>query len=207
MSQSPPEYWEKAKRVLSRRDPIMRALIKEYKGEDMVSRGAAHYTLARSIVGQQISVKAAAAVWQRLEDTLKEVTPQALLNADVTVLRACGLSGRKVEYMKSLSLDFVERLEHYDWANASDEEVVQALISIRGIGRWTAEMFMIFHLMRPDILPLDDIGLQKGVEKLYNQGKKLPIPELQELAERWRPYRSVATWYLWRSLDPVTVVY
>lgn len=207
MSRSRPDYWEKAIRSLSRRDPVMRKLIKQYKGEDLVSRGAPHYTLARSIVGQQISVKAAAAVWQRLEDALDEVTPEAILSADDAVLRACGLSGRKVEYMRALSMDFVERLEHYDWVNASDEEVIKALVSIRGIGVWTAEMFMIFHLMRPDILPLTDIGLQKAVEKLYNNGKKLSSAEIEKIAEVWRPYRSVATWYLWRSLDPVTVVY
>ena len=186
----------------------MKQVIRAYKGEMMVTRGDAFYTLARSIVGQQISVKAADSIWARVAGLLKKVEPKQLLKCSETQLRECGLSGSKVEYLMDLAKHFSDGSVHLnDWPKMSDEEIIQALIAIKGIGRWTAEMFLIFFLMRPDVLPLDDIGLHKGIAKHYNAGVKLGRKDMTALAEKWRPYRSVATWYLWRSLDPVPVEY
>jgi DNA-3-methyladenine glycosylase II len=210
-----PPYWLKAKRALAAADPTMGRIVASYPRIALVSRGDPFVTLARSIVGQQISVKAADAVWGRLQACCPELTPGRVLRKRATTLRACGLSERKVEYLLDLARHF-ER-QHIDLAHlqaASDEDVITVLTEIRGIGRWTAEMFLIFNLLRPDVLPLDDIGLLKAVSLHYMDG--VPTAELlgragrarvEALALPWAPWRSVATWYLWRSLDPVPVAY
>lgn len=202
-----PDYWHKARRHLSRADANLARIIGAYKGETMKSRGNAFFSLARAIVGQQISVKAADSVWKKLEAALGgEVAPTAVLEADVAALRACGLSGQKVIYLRELSQFFVARSRH-NWHRKSDEQVVADLVSIKGIGKWSAEMFLMFHLMRSDVFPIGDLGLRKAIEKHYNQGRKMPLPDMHALAEKWRPYRTVATWYLWRSLDPIPIEY
>jgi DNA-3-methyladenine glycosylase II len=203
-----PEYWDKAKKHLSKNDKILGHIIKQYQGEMLLRRGDAFYTLARSIIGQQISVKAADSVWQKFESALKKVTPKNTLKASEEVLRVCGLSGQKVRYLYCLAEHFIEHeTQIKNWDTHSDEEILAELTSIKGIGRWTAEMFMIFHLARPDILPLADIGLQKAIFKYYNNGEKMPLSEISKLSEPWQPYRTVATWYFWRALDPVPVAY
>ena len=165
-------------------------------------------TLARSIVGQQISVKAADSVWARLVTALPAVTPQGVLMLDAAALRACGLSVRKVEYLGDLARHFVDGQIHVSrWDAMSDDEIIAELTAVRGIGVWTAEMFLIFNQMRPDVFPLDDIGLQRAVALHYFDGQRPLRRQLAEFGERWRPWRSVATWYLWRSLDPVPVEY
>lgn len=205
--QKKPDYWLKAKRHLSKTDPTLARIIKAYKGEGLASRGSAFFSLARAIVGQQISVKAADSVWNKLNVGLKgEVLPTAILDADPPTLRACGLSGQKVIYLKELSQFFAASKKH-NWHRKSDAEVITDLISIKGIGKWSAEMFLIFHLLRPDVFPIGDLGLRKAVERHYNKGEKMALSDINALAERWTPYRTVATWYLWRSLDPVPVEY
>jgi len=166
-------------------------------------------TLARSIVGQQISVKAADAVWQRLLLTCgKRPTPLSVQRAGVTGLREAGLSQRKAEYVIDLSQHFIDKLVHPTrWAQMEDEGVIEELTAIRGIGRWTAEMFLIFNLQRPDVLPLDDVGLLKAISLHYFSGEPVSRFEAREVAQAWQPWRTVATWYLWRSLDPVPVEY
>jgi len=202
-----PDYWETAKRALVRSDPVLGHIIKRYKGKTLVSRGSAFFSLARAIAGQQISVKAAESIWKKLEAGLGgEVSPATVMAAEAPLLRACGLSGQKVVYLKELSQFFTARKRH-TWHRKSDEDITEDLISIKGIGKWSAEMFLIFHLMRPDIFPVGDLGLRKAIEKHYNKGEKLPLPEIRAIAEAWKPYRTVATWYLWRSLDPVPVEY
>jgi DNA-3-methyladenine glycosylase II len=198
-----PLYWPKAKKHLSASDPVMKRLIATYHGEALTSRGDAFFTLARSIVGQQISVKAADSVWKKLvhhgateRDDIARLPDEAL--------RACGLSGQKVAYMRALCAYFETPR---DFSAMSDEEAISELITIKGIGRWTAEMFLIFHLLRPNVLPLDDIGLQKAIYRHYFEGEKVEKKRLSALGLAWEPYRSVATWYLWRSLDPVPVEY
>ena len=203
-----PAYWDRAKRALAKNDPVMGAIVKRFPRIHMVSRGDPFQTLARSIVGQQISVKAAQSVWERLVGELGEVTPARALDSTTERLRACGLSGRKVEYLVDLAGHFDDgRLEPSRWSLMEDEAVIAELVEVRGIGRWTAEMFLMFNLLRPDVLPVDDLGLQKGVSVAYYKGRKVKLGTVRRVAERWRPYRSVATWYLWRSLDPVPVEY
>ena len=203
-----PEYWERAKRALRRNDPIMGAIIGRHPRVHIVARGDAFLTLARAIVGQQISVKAAQSVWNRVLALVLEMTPEKVLGQERPRLRACGLSDRKVEYIADLAQRFADGTVHVArWPQMSDEEVIAELVEVRGIGRWTAEMFLMFNLMRPDVLPLDDLGLQKGIRVAYFKGRKISLKRMRKLAEQWRPWRSVATWYLWRSLDPLPVEY
>lgn len=203
-----PDYWFQAAEALSRNDPAMAELVKRYAGVSLVSRGDAFGTLARSIVGQQISVKAADAVWRRFAALIGDVTPSRVVEFGEGGLEGCGLSRRKIEYLCDLASHFAGgRLDPPAWARLSDEQIIAELTAVRGIGRWTAEMFLIFHQLRPDIFPLDDIGLQRAVGERYFGGEKLSRRALADFGERWRPWRSVATWYLWRSLDPVPVEY
>jgi DNA-3-methyladenine glycosylase II len=203
-----PEYWDGAKRSLARRDPVMGAIIRSRPRVHLVRRGEPFMTLARAIVGQQISVKAAQSVWDRLMRCVQECTPQAVLQRDARRLRACGLSDRKTEYIVDLARRFERGLVHPQrWPQMSDEEVIADLVQVRGIGRWTAEMFLIFNLLRPDVFPLDDLGLQNALRRHYFGGRKASLARMRRLGEEWSPWRSVATWYLWRSLDPVPVEY
>jgi len=207
-----PAYWDEACRHLGRRDRVMKKLIPRFGPARLECRGDAFTTLARSIVGQQISVKAARSVWDRLVAQLQapgdRLCPLQLGAADAGDLRAAGLSARKAEYLLDLSRHFSEqRLHPGQWAAMDDESVIAQLVAIRGIGRWTAEMFLIFHLLRPDVLPLDDLGLLKGISQTYFSGEPVSRAEARDLGEAWAPYRSVATWYIWRSLDPVSVAY
>ena len=202
------KYWRKAVRALSASDPVMARIIASHPGSSLCSRGDPFGTLARSIVGQQISVKAADSVWTRLAAALSTVTPQRVLSLDADALRACGLSVRKVEYLGDLARHFVDGEIHVSrWDAMSDDEIIAELTAVRGIGVWTAEMFLIFNLLRPDVFPLDDIGLQRAVALHYCAGERPTRRQLAAFGERWRPWRSVATWYLWRSLDPVPVAY
>ncbi len=203
-----PHYWTEAVRELSRSDPVLNRLINRYPGVALASRGAPFSTLVRSIVGQQISVKAADSVWSRLSSNIPEMGPDAVLRMSPDALRSCGLSARKVEYIADLAGHFVAGRIHVDtWPEMADAEIIDELTDVRGIGEWTAQMFLMFNLLRPDVLPLDDIGLQKAAALHYFLGQRPTRRQLTELGESWRPWRSVATWYLWRSLDPVPVEY
>lgn len=203
-----PNYWQQAKTELAAADPILGELISRYPNMSITSRGDAFHTLARSIAGQQISVKAADSIWKRLEAALPEISPQAFADAEPQLLRSCGFSARKAEYLKDLSAHFLDgRLNPENWEKETEEDLIKELSAVKGIGRWTAEMFLMFNLLKPDVLPLDDIGLQRAMELHYNQKQKLTKKEMTALAEPWKPWRSVATWYLWRSLDPVAVEY
>jgi DNA-3-methyladenine glycosylase II len=202
-----PDYWDTATRMLSAADPVISAQIVRLQALEFATRGDPFSTLARSIVGQQISNPAAATVWQRLQDVVA-VVPEAILAAEDAHLASCGLSGRKVAYLKNLAEHFAHgALRDYDWQAANDEEIIQQLTQVKGIGRWTVEMFLIFHLVRPDVLPVDDYGLRRAIGLHYFKGQMPNIRQVREVAEAWRPYRSVATWYLWRSLEPNPIVY
>lgn len=203
-----PSYWEQASRELAQTDQVLAMLVERFAGLALVSRGDPFVTLLRSVVGQQISVKAADSVWARVCAALPALTPAAVLASDGASLRACGLSARKVEYLGDLARHFAAGLIHVDhWSAMSDAEIVAELTAVRGIGLWTAEMFLIFNQLRPDVWPLDDIGLQKAVALHYCGGQRPDRQRLASLGECWRPWRSVATWYLWRSLDPLPVEY
>ena len=203
-----PEYWDRAKRSLARRDPVLAAIMRAHPKVFMTRRGEPFMTLARAIVGQQISVKAAQSVWNRVCECVGAITPDNVLARKRPQLRACGLSDRKVEYIADLAQHFADgRIHVHRWPEMSDESIIEELVAVRGIGRWTAEMFLMFNLLRPDIYPLGDLGLQKGLRVAYHGGRSVSLRTMKKRGETWRPYRSVATWYLWRSLDPVPVEY
>jgi DNA-3-methyladenine glycosylase II len=207
-----PDYWDDACRHLGKRDRVMRKLIPKFGEARLQSRGDAFTTLARSIVGQQISVRAAQSVWGKFVEAIggpsTRVEPAAVLEVNATALRGAGLSARKCEYLVDLAHHFEDgRVHPKQWQQMEDEAIVDELVAIRGIGRWTAEMFLIFHLLRPDVLPLDDLGLIKGISVNYFSGEPVSRAEAREVGEAWTPFRSVATWYIWRSLDPLPVDY
>ena len=204
----PPIFWQKAKKALSNKDKKLSKIIESYPQDFLFSKSDPFFTLARSIVGQQISVKAAQSVWDRLEAKVIKISPKIIIKTHSNILKSVGLSRQKVNYLKNLANAFIEnKIKLNMWNKMTDEEIIQDLIQIKGIGRWTAEMFLIFNLCRADIFPLDDIGMIRALCKLYN----IPYPTNRELVikigEKWKPYRSVATWYLWRSLDPIPVEY
>lgn len=203
-----PSYWKAAVGELKEQDRILGKLISDYEGEMLCSQGDAFTTLTRAIVGQQISVKAAASVWYKLTLQLTEISPHIVFSADTDLLRTCGLSARKASYIKDLSAHFLTGIyDEAQWQSMDDESLIKLLIQFKGIGRWTAEMFLIFYMLRPDVLPLDDIGLQRAISIHYNQNKVVDKHLTKEIAKKWQPWRSVATWYLWRSLDPIPVAY
>jgi DNA-3-methyladenine glycosylase II len=203
-----PDYWGEACAHLMKKDRVMKRLIPQHGDACLQTRGDAFVTLARSIVGQQISVKAAQTVWERFIKLPRKVTPANVLKLKVDDMRAAGLSARKVEYLVDLALHFDNgQVRVADWAQMDDEAIIAELVDIRGIGRWTAEMFLIFHLMRPNVLPLDDVGLINGISQNYFSGEEVSRSDAREVAAAWAPYCSVATWYIWRSLDPVPVEY
>lgn len=208
MSHPTPDYWDDAKAYLSKKDKTLKKLIDTYHGEAMQLKGDYFQTLARSIVGQQISVKAADSVWARVCTQVGAITPKNVLAASEPELRSCGLSGRKVEYMHSIARFFIEREDDIaQWDEVDDATIIKQLTEIKGIGVWTAEMFLLFALGRPDIFPLLDIGMLKAIYLHYNDGEKMGKADVIALGAKWQPYRTVATWYLWRALDPVPVAY
>lgn len=203
-----PDYWEEACRHLVKKDRVMRRLIPQFGDARLHSRGDAFTTLARSIVGHQISVKSAKSVWERFEKLPRRLTPANVLKLKVDDMRAAGLSARKVEYLVDLALHFDAGTVHVDaWNDMADEMIIAELVAIRGIGRWTAEMFLIFHLLRPNVLPLDDPSLIAGISQQYFSGDPVSRSDAREVAVAWAPYCSVATWYIWRSLEPLPVAY
>jgi DNA-3-methyladenine glycosylase II len=203
-----PEYWDEACRHLSKKDRVMKRLIPQFGDACLQSRGDAFTTLARSIVGQQISVKAAQTVWDRFALLPRKMTAANVLKLKVDDMQAAGLSARKIEYLVDLALHFDSGAIHVEsWRKMQDEDIIAELIGIRGIGRWTAEMFLIFYLMRPNVLPLDDVGLITGISRNYFSGDPVSRSDAREVAAAWVPFCSVATWYIWRSLDPLPVEY
>ncbi|MDN7916803.1 DNA-3-methyladenine glycosylase [Burkholderia gladioli] len=198
-----PPYWDKASADLVKRDRILKKLIPKFGPAHLVKRGDPFVTLARSVVGQQISVRSAQAVWAAIEAACPKLAPQQVIRLGLEKLAACGLSKRKSEYIIDLAQHFVSGALHVDkWTSMEDEDVIAELTQIRGIGRWTAEMFLIFNLSRPDVLPLDDPGLIRAISVNYFSGEPVTRSEAREVAANWEPWRTVATWYMWRSLDP-----
>src|SRR3989442_1641891 len=203
-----PDYWDRAKRALARKDPVMAAIIRSRPKVFLARRGEPFVTLARAIVGQQISVKAAQSVWDKVCLCAGAVTPRSVLARKRSELRACGLSERKVEYIADLAQHFLDGAIHVQrWPDMDDEAVIAELTQVRGIGRWTAEMFLIFSLLRPDVFPIDELGLQKGIRGADFRNRRIALKTMLQLGDTSRTWRSVATWYLWRSLDPLPVEY
>ena len=203
-----PDYWQEACAHLGKRCKVMKKLIAAYPEAALRTRGNPFQTLARAIVGQQISVKAAQSVWNKFELAVIKVTPENVLAASEEVLRAAGLSRQKILYLRDLAAHFTSgKIKPRRWQAMSDAEVMAELIEVKGIGRWTAEMFLIFYLMRPNVWPVDDIGLIRAIEKHYHGGERITKAHITAHLERFEPWATVATWYLWRSLDPIPVEY
>ncbi len=200
-----PADWPEAKSHLARRDKVLRKLVRTYPDAELGLRGDAFQTLARSIVGQQISVKAAQSIWARFAEAAGKVTPANVVALKTETLRACGFSGMKAAYVQDLAFRFQTGLvKPRRWTRMNDEAIIEDLIQVKGIGRWSVQMFLIFHMIRPDVLPVGDLGLQRAMERQYNDGEPLTKDDMRRIAEPWTPFSSVATWYMWRSLDPVS---
>lgn len=203
-----PGYWADACRHLVKKDRVMKRLIPQLGDVALVARGDAFTTLARSIVGQQVSVASAQKVWDKFAALPRSMTPADVLKLKVDDMRAAGLSARKVDYLVDLALHFdTGRLHVKDWDAMDDEAIAAELVAIRGIGRLTADMFLIFHLARPNVLPLDDATLLQGISQHYFSGDPVSRSDAREVAEAWKPWCSVASWYIWRSLAPLPVDY
>jgi DNA-3-methyladenine glycosylase II len=201
--ESPP-YWNEAVSHLCGVDPVLAAIVARLPAERMTLRADPFIALSRAIVGQQLSVKAAQTIWRRLDKAARDITPQRLSRMRMSTLTSVGLSQRKAEYLRDLAVHFLHGSIRPDrWPAMDDEAVIEELVAVRGIGRWTAEMFLIFNLMRPDVLPLDDVGVLTAIGLHYNGGVKATREQALEIGVRWQPWRTVASWYLWRSLDPL----
>jgi len=197
-----PRYWRQAVSELAACDPVLADLIAGTPTAPLRRRGDPFHALARAIVGQQISVPAAAGVWQRLCDTLGEVSPERVASRSLDDLRGAGLSRQKAAYLSDLAMHFRDRrLVPERWPQLDDAEVIAEVTQVKGVGQWTAEIFLIFHLLRPDVLPLGDLGLRRAISLHYNRGRALTEARMLRIARPWAPWRSVASWYLWRSLD------
>ena len=203
-----PDYWQEACAHLSKRCKVMKKLIATYPEATLRTRGNPFQTLARAIVGQQISIKAAQSVWNKTVAAVGRVTPANILAASDETLRAAGLSRQKVVYLRDLATHFASgRIKPRRWHALDDEVVIAELCDVKGIGRWTAEMFLIFYLMRPNVWPVDDIGIVRAVEKYYFAGARINKQQIRDHVELYAPWATVAAWYLWRSLDPMPVEY
>ena len=202
-----PEYWSQACAELCVKDPVLAKVIKKYPEPVLTSRCDLFATLIRSIVGQQISVLAADAVWGRFSALVGEISPDLILKPTPEALKNCGLSARKVEYIRGISETWTKEYAEIDWEILSDDEVKRKLIALRGVGPWTAEMILMFSLLRPDIFPIDDIGAIRAIENIYNGGEVMSKEDLLDQAENWAPWRTVATWFLWRTIDDEPVEY
>ena len=179
-----------------------RKLVRSHRDVAIESRGDAFQTLARAIVGQQISTKAAASIWKRFVECSGSVTPAKVAALEHDSMRACGLSNAKARYVRDLAMHFSSgEVKPRRWPKMDDEAIIEDLTRVKGIGRWSAEMFLMFHLMRPDLLPVDDLGIRRAMERLFNSGRPIKKEKMRKIGERWAPYRSVASWYLWRSLE------
>ncbi len=204
-----PAYWDRACEHLMRRDRILRKLIPAFGDESIVARRSPFATLARIVVGQQISPSLGRELWGRLlRGCGAEPTPACIAGLDEEALRAMGLSRRKAQYLLDLAEYFEAHGERAGrWDGMDDAAVIAELCAIRGVGRWSAEMFLIFNLGRPDVLPLDDTALLKAISHHYFSGEPVSRFEAREVAQAWAPWRTVASWYLWRSMEAAAIEY
>ena len=198
-----PSWWDEAHTFLLK-DELLGPVVEQFGPDGITSRDDLFQTLVRSIVGQQISVLAADAIWGRVVDHLGEVTPDAVLATDQASIAACGVTRPKASYIYGLAENATELLNQ-PWEEMSDAAIMKHLVKFRGIGPWTAEMLLMFHFLRPDVFSLGDIGLIRGTQQLVPEAETKE--DVGDIAERWRPYRTAAAWYLWRILDPVPVEY
>ena len=204
-----PKYWNKAKIKLSRKDPVLRKIIKKFNTGFLKTRNDPFFSICRSIVGQQISTKAADSIWLKFEKKCKnKINPKNVLKLSSSSLRNAGLSRQKIGYLKNISKSFKNKTFSINsLKKMNDEEAIDYIIKLKGLGVWSAQMFLMFNLNRADIFPTKDIGLIRAISKNYK--KKYPPSNsfLNKLSKIHSGYRTVFTWYMWRSIDPVDVEY
>ena len=203
-----PKYWNKGKIHLSNKDKVLKKLIQTYKNEYLDLNSNYFHSLINSIIGQQISVSAADSMKTKFFKLKRNITPQTVSKLRTTDLRKCGLSRQKILYIRNISKFFLQNKKFIKNINkTSEEEIYNNLIEIKGVGNWTIHMFLMFSYGSSNIFPTGDLGFLKAISKLYKV--QLPISErkLKLLYKKWSPYSSQATWYLWRSLDPIPVNY
>ena len=204
-----PAYWQDSLQYLTSADKTLGDVISQHKDYSITSRGEAYETLLRAIVGQQISVKAAASVWNKIIGLIKIIEPNKVLSTSKEKLKLCGLSKQKTQYILNISEHFKTNniIDDTYWENRTYLSVYEELITIKGIGPWTAEMFGMFYLLEKDIFPLKDVGILRAMYQLYNNGERIDIDKIVKISDTWKPYRSVACWFLWRSIDSEEVLY
>ena len=203
-----PVYWEKAKKYLIKNDPVLRKIIKSINSNHFLLRNSTSFqTLANAIIGQQISIAAASSVLRKLESKIKIISAKNIYSTSKNVLANSGLSRQKITYLKILSEKFVKEPNYfYGFKNLEDDVIISRLCKLKGIGEWTAQMYLIFQLNRPNVLPLADIGFINSVTRIY----KLNEPKLSDIisiSKKWGKYKTVAVWYIWRIIDPEVVQY
>ncbi len=202
------DWWEQAVFYLSDNDPIMKNIINNHNEDYLQSRDDPFNALCRTIIGQQISVKAAASIWNKFATGTKNINPKNVIKYGNNNIRKCGISNKKVEYIIGLSNFFIENPDSVNlWKKMDDKSIIKELCQLKGIGPWSAEMFLMFCLLRPDVLPLGDLGLRRAVGKNYLNTFDPTYEEVEKVAKKWIPYRSAATWFLWKSIDPIPVAY
>ena len=205
----PPKYWYKAKKILSRRDPVLRRIIKKYNKGFLTTRNKPFFSLCRTIVGQQISVKAADSIWKKFEiKCKKKITPKVVINLHPRSLKSAGLSRQKISYLKNIAKNFQNKsFNVYDLQKIDDEKAIEYIIRLKGLGVWSAQMFLMFNLNRPDIFPIKDIGLIRAISKNYKVSYPPSKRFLEKISKLHSGYRTVFTLYMWRSIDPTDVEY
>jgi len=204
-----PVYWHKAKRILSKRDPVLRGVIKKYKKGFLTTRNNPFFSLCRTIVGQQISTKAANSIWYKFEKKCKKrIIPNTVLKLSSRTLKSAGLSRQKVSYLKNIAKGFINKsFSVRELKKMNDKEAINYVIKMKGLGVWSAEMFLMFNLNRPDIFPIQDIGLLRAISKNYKTSYPPSKRFLDKISRLHVGYRTVFTWYMWRSIDPTDVEY
>ena len=209
MSQSRPKYWNKAKNYLSKKDKIIKALIKKYNDKTLTTRKDIFFSLCKSIVGQQISVAAANSVFKKFQIACKKkISPISVRKLSIHKLKKCGLSKQKAKGIKELSIKFLDKSFNPKLIkNMNDEDAIEYLSNLRQIGRWSAEMILLFTFNRSNIWPVQDIGLLRAISNNYNKKYLPPKIFVNKLQKKFSPYCSVATWYLWRSIDDEPIQY
>ena len=205
----PPAYWYKAKRVLSKRDLVLKKIIKKYKTGFLTTRNNPFFSLCRTIIGQQISTKAADSIWSKFRIKCNnKINPKTILKISTQKLKSAGLSRQKVSYLKNIANAFNNKsFDTKILKKLSDEEAIEYIIKLKGLGVWSAEMFLMFNLNRPDIFPIKDIGLLRAISKNYKKSYPPSKKFLNKISSMHTGYRTVFTWYMWRSIDPTDVEY
>ena len=205
----PPKYWHKAKKILSKKDPVLKKIIKKFNKEFLKTRNNPFFSICRTIVGQQISTKAADSIWVKFEKKCKrKIVPNIVLKLPRSSLRSVGLSKQKIGYLKNVALSFKNKSFNVKELRKMDDDLaIEYITQLKGLGVWSAQMFLMFNLNRPDIFPIKDIGLIRAISKNYNISYPPSQRFLNKISKLHLGYRSVFTWYMWRSIDPVDVEY